>query len=90
MLILAISYSIYGMFVCFYLYGRKTDYLRKKYAEEAAAQEQGLPSPTKVPVDPDDDPFDIWRQIYNYVAMFYGCIYIKYLSYKINIYFLLF
>jgi len=61
MLLLAISYSIYGVFVSIYLYGRKTDYLRKKYAEEDAAQEQGLSSQSKVAVDndPDEDPFDI-------------------------------
>lgn len=61
MLSLAICYSIYGVFVSIYLYGRKTDYLRKKYAEEEAAQEKGLSSSTKASVDndPNDDPFDI-------------------------------
>ena len=61
MLGLAISYSIYGVYVSIYLYGRKTDYLREKYAKEDAAQEQGLAGLAKAAVDNDleDDPFDI-------------------------------
>jgi hypothetical protein len=37
MLGLSLGYSIYGVIVSIYLYGRKTDFLRQKYAKEDAA-----------------------------------------------------
>ena len=60
MLGLSLAYAIYGVVVSIYLYGRKTDYLRAKYAREDAALEKGLTnSSNKQTVDNDEDLFDI-------------------------------
>ena len=59
MLGLSLAYSIYGVVVSIYLYGRKTDYLRAKYGREDAALVKGLNSSNKQTVDNDEDLFDI-------------------------------
>jgi hypothetical protein len=60
MLGLSLGYSIYGVVVSIYLYGRKTDYLRAKYAKEDAALEQGLAGSAMAAIDndPNEDPLD--------------------------------
>jgi len=61
MLGLSMGYAVYGVIVSIYLYGRKTDFLRAKYAKEDAALEQGVTSSGKTEVDSDsnEDLYDI-------------------------------